>query len=258
MRTKLVAGNWKMNGLASEARAIAAPIAAARGKEDRVDVLVCPPFTSLGVVRECLAGSRIALGGQDVHPAPSGAFTGEISAPMLRDAGCAWVIVGHSERRQLFGETDASVRAKVEAALASDLRPIVCVGETLEEREGDRAFATVERQLSLGLQTFAAGAAERLTIAYEPVWAIGTGRTATREQAQEMHAFVRGILQRFWGEPTSRGLRILYGGSVTADNAAALLASEDVDGALIGGASLKPEAFVRIIDAACGSVRGSQ
>ena len=217
---------------------------------DAVEVVVCPPFTALSSVGELLQGSWIGLGAQDMFWEPQGAFTGEISPVMLRDAGCRYVIIGHSERRAHFGETDQSVQRKLAAALAHRLIPIVCIGETLIEREANQTFAVLTRQLEGGLKGVSAGDAARLVLAYEPVWAIGTGRNATPQQAQEAHDAIRQWLTARYGNQISESIRIQYGGSVTAANAAGLLQESDVDGALVGGASLKAEAFTAIVNAA--------
>jgi triosephosphate isomerase len=246
-RTPLIAGNWKMNqggqdGL-EQARGI---VAGCRGKRG-VDVVVAPPATLLSRLAE-VTGDVVGVAAQNLHQAESGAFTGELSASMLLDAGCGWVIIGHSERRQLFGETDESVREKTAAALAAGLLPIVCVGETLEEREADRTLEVVGRQLD----AFSSVIAEQpgvAAVAYEPVWAIGTGKVATTEQAQEVHAAIRKKLRAVSPELAAK-TRVLYGGSVKADNAGGLLACPDIDGALVGGASLKAESFLAIVDAA--------
>jgi triosephosphate isomerase len=237
----LIAGNWKMNGLAEDARALAEGLKAF-GDAGRLscDLLVCPPFPYLGLVAQTLAGSRIALGGQDCHSVPSGAHTGDTAATMLRDVGCTYVILGHSERRSDHGETDAQVRAKAEAALSAGLVPIVCVGETSKERNGDQTLAVISRQVKgsvpVGME------AGRLVVAYEPVWAIGTGRTATPADVAKVHGEIRRLLVGLVGEGAEK-VRILYGGSVKPDNARELLTQANVDGALVGGASLDAEAF---------------
>jgi len=215
----------------------------------RVQVAVAPPFTALATAAEALRGSRIALAAQDVHWEAQGAFTGEVSAPMLAEIGCRHVIVGHSERRQLFGETDEAVRKKAGAVLAAGMRPIVCVGETLAEREAGRTLEVVGRQVRGGLAGLPSAALAALTVAYEPVWAIGTGKTATTAQAQEVHAAIRAVLRELGG-PAADQMRIQYGGSVKADNAAELMAQPDVDGALVGGASLKAQDFAQIVKGA--------
>ena len=248
-RKYLIAGNWKLNaGGATGVELAHAVAAAAREVTATVDVVVAPPFTALAAVAHELEGTKVEVSAQNLYPKDSGAFTGEVSAPMLLEAGCKWVILGHSERRQYFGETDASVREKVVAAIAANLRPIACIGETLEEREARRTLEVVYRQLD--------AIAEKLNqrpgygvIAYEPVWAIGTGKVAGPEQAQEVHAAIRQRLAEISGELAAT-TRILYGGSVKADNAAGLLACPDVDGALVGGASLDADGFVKIAKAA--------
>jgi len=246
---KLVAGNWKMHGLSAEAAALAGALkAGAVGlAPGRVSLLVCPPFTVLATVGAVLRDSPIALGAQDCHPAPSGAHTGDISAPMLRDLGARFVILGHSERRTGHGESDALVRSKVAAAIASGLTPIVCVGENLAQREAGREEAVVGGQVAASLSDDFAAA--QGTIAYEPVWAIGTGRVPAARQIVAMHALIRaGLVARF-GD-AGRGVLILYGGSVKPDNAASILALAEVGGALIGGASLAAADFLAIAGAA--------
>ena len=242
---QLIAGNWKMNGLSAQAGAIVTPLRDTAGGLG-CDLLVCPPFTQLTAVAQVLSGSTVALGGQDCHTAPQGAHTGDISAPMLRDAGATWVILGHSERRQNHGETDALVHEKVQAAVAAGLTPIVCVGETEAQRQSGQETDVVGWQLSGSLPKPFTG-----VVAYEPVWAIGTGKTATEQDVATMHAFIREELVRQFGE-AARGVRILYGGSVNPKNAASLLAVPEVGGALVGGASLKPEDFLAIARAAQG------
>jgi triosephosphate isomerase len=239
---QLIAGNWKMNGLTAQAPAIAGPLRDVAGLG--CDLLVCPPFTQIAAVAQVLSGSSVAVGGQDCHTAAQGAHTGDISAPMLRDAGATWVILGHSERRQNHGETDALVHQKVQAAVAAGLTPIVCVGETADQRHAGQETEVVGWQLSLSLPKPFTG-----VIAYEPIWAIGTGKTATEQDVATMHAFIREELLRQFGE-AGRGVRILYGGSVNPKNAASLLAVPEVGGALVGGASLKAEDFLAIAGAA--------
>jgi triosephosphate isomerase len=246
-RRPLIAGNWKMHGTHAEATALLeALLPAARAARDR-DVVVAPPFTGLETAARILAGGPIGLSGQNLHWESKGAFTGEVSAEMLRDVGCQWVIVGHSERRQYFGETNETVRQKVGAALRVQLTPIVCVGETLREREGGNTLPVIERQVRDGLAGLARTALESLVLAYEPVWAIGTGKTATPEQAEEVHAAIRALLRELAGEAAAETIRILYGGSVKADNIDALMRQPNLDGALVGGASLDAAAFNRII-----------
>ncbi|MGA8893502.1 MAG: triose-phosphate isomerase [Anaeromyxobacteraceae bacterium] len=249
-RKKFVCGNWKMHRTAAEARALAGEVrAAAEALADRVDVAIAPPFTALAAAREALSGSRIGLGAQNLHWEAQGAFTGEISAGMLVDAGCRYVLCGHSERRQFFGDTDEWVQKKTRAALSAGLHPIVCVGETLPEREAGKTLEVVGRQVRAALSGLDAGQVGRLTVAYEPVWAIGTGKTATSAQAQEVHAALRTILAEL-APVAAPSVRILYGGSVKPDNAAELMSQPDVDGALVGGASLKALDFTGIIQGA--------
>jgi len=246
-RLPILAGNWKMNLLMQEASDLAGALAASVGHLADREVLLIPPFTALATVRAAIAGTRIALGAQNGHAEPSGAFTGEISMPMIRDCGCRYVLVGHSERRQFFGETNESCRLKIRAALEAELIPIYCIGETLPEREAGKTIAVVETQLQEGLEAFTAKELADLVIAYEPVWAIGTGRTATPEQAQDVHGFIRRKLAALFGENLSQALRLQYGGSVKAENVDSLMAQPDIDGALVGGASLKAEGFARIV-----------
>jgi triosephosphate isomerase len=249
-RTMLIAGNWKMNKGGPDGADLAQAVALAAKQAPGVDVVVAPPFTALAAVSQIAEenGNSIEVAGQNLYPADDGAFTGEVNAAMLLAAGCKWVIIGHSERRQLFGETDQDVRKKTIAALAAGLRPIVCIGETLEEREKHLTLDVVFRQLDAFADELSR-APGRAVIAYEPVWAIGTGKVAGPEQAQEVHAAVRNRLGRA-PEGVADKTRILYGGSVKASNAKSLLSCVDVDGALVGGASLDPEGFTEIIQAA--------
>jgi triosephosphate isomerase len=247
-RLPFIAGNWKMHKTLAEARALARDIRQGVAPARRAEVALAPPYTALAAVAEELAGSDIRLAAQNAFWEKQGAFTGAISPPMLADVGCHYVIIGHSERRQHFGETNATVNRRLKAVLDAGMAVILCVGETLQEREGGTTFEVVRTQLREGLAGVAVGA-DRLVIAYEPVWAIGTGKTATPQQAQEVHAFIRSLLREFMG-PVAEATRIQYGGSVTPDNAATLLAQPDIDGALVGGASLKPELFLPIIAAA--------
>ena len=247
-RRKFVCGNWKMHKTSSEAVALVRELR--QRLNTQAQVAVAPPFTALAKVKEALVGSPIQLFGQNCHWEKQGAFTGEVSAPMLAELGCEGVILGHSERRQLFGETDESVSRKLKAALEAQLHPIVCVGETLQEREAGRTWEVVSRQVRGALGGLDAATLERITLAYEPVWAIGTGRNATSAQAQEVHAQIRGLLRDLGGQPAANAIRIQYGGSVKPDNAAELLSQPDVDGALVGGASLKAGDFSAIVSAA--------
>lgn len=249
-RRRFIAGNWKMHKTGAEALALVRDL---RGQvsmlRDKVEVAVAPPFTALAAVAKALEDSNVAVAAQNCHHENQGAFTGEVSAPMLKDAGCSWVILGHSERRQYFGETDEGVNKKIASVLKAGLLPIVCVGETLAEREAGRTLEVVAKQLSGALQGFMAADGARFVIAYEPVWAIGTGKTATSRQAQEVHAHIRGQLSGLWSAEVASQVRIQYGGSVKADNAAELLSQPDIDGALVGGASLKVADFVAIVKA---------
>ena len=249
MRRPFVAGNWKMNGSREDARALVRGVCAGACGLPAVDVGVCPPFVYVTDASAAIGDGRVCLGGQSCAAAERGAFTGEVSAYMLADVGCSFVLVGHSERRTLYGESDTDVAAKAGAALAAGLAPVVCVGETLEEREADRTESTVARQIDAVIDRLEAGALSRIVIAYEPVWAIGTGRTATPEQANAVHAFVRERIAAREPEVAS-ALRIIYGGSVKPENAASIFAEPDVDGGLIGGASLDVEDFIDICRAA--------
>ena len=247
MRPPLIAGNWKMNGLAQEARDLAAALRKEVGDVRGPEILVCPPYLALATVREALAGSSIRLGAQDVHWEAKGAFTGEVSIAMLKDVGCTAVILGHSERRHIMGETNEMVNRKLKAALAAGLQPIVCVGELLEERNMGDTRAVVERQLTKGLDGLSPDDTAKVVLAYEPVWAIGTGKTATPRQAEEVHHYLRKLVSQRAGESVAERIRILYGGSVTPENVKDLMAEEDVDGALVGGASLKADSFGKIV-----------
>lgn len=246
MRTPLVAGNWKMYKTTGESAAFAKEFLPLVAGVTGVEIVLAPPFPSLGVVAALSAGTNVFVASQNVHFAAEGAYTGEVSPAMVKDAGARYAIIGHSERRQYFAETDDSVNRKVKAALASGLVPIACVGETLAEREAGKTFEVTGRQLRAGLDGIAAAESGKVVVAYEPVWAIGTGKTATPGQAQEVHAFLRGILKELWGS-RSDAVRILYGGSVKPENIADLMAQADIDGALVGGASLKADAFARIV-----------
>ncbi len=246
-RTPLLAGNWKMWGTRGEAAALSTALTAVVGRTPGREVMIAPPFTALDVVRSVLDGSAIQLGAQNLHWEPKGAFTGEISAPMLVEAGCTYVIIGHSERRQLFGETNETVNKRLHAALAAGLTPVVCVGETLQERDADATVQVVERQVVAGLAGISPAALAKSVVAYEPVWAIGTGKTATPAQAQDVHRTIREQLAKVADQHTADRVRILYGGSVKPDNIDSLMAEPDVDGALVGGASLVAEQFIRIV-----------
>ena len=245
MRVPVIAGNWKMFRTAREAGEAVRALGGLVADVTDVEVVVCPPFTALPASLEAARGSRIRVGAQDCYWEKEGAFTGEVSVPMLADLGCSHVIVGHSERRQYFGETDATVDRKIDAVLAHGLTCIGCLGETLQEREQGETLAVLDRQLRGGFARHLGS--PRLVIAYEPVWAIGTGRTATPAQAQEAHAFLRQLVGRMAGPDVAAGIRILYGGSVKPDTIGALMGQPDVDGGLVGGASLDPSSFAKIV-----------
>lgn len=247
-RTPLIAGNWKMYKNQAEARALAREIRQGVSAGARAEVMVAPPYTALAAVAAELQGSPIRLVGQDTFWEKQGAYTGAISPVMLADLGCHYVIVGHSERRQHFGDTNQTVNRKLLAVLEAGVLPILCIGETIDERQAEKTLHVVAEQLKEGLAGLPGDARERLVIAYEPVWAIGTGLTATPQQAQEVHAFIRSLLRELLHE-AAETTRILYGGSVTPDNAATLLSEPDIDGALVGGASLKADSFLKIIAA---------
>lgn len=249
MRKWIVAGNWKMHNTVAESAALAQAIKEGAADFSGGTVILAPPFTALHSVSEILNGSVVRLAAQNMHYEDKGAFTGEISAPLLKDIGCSHVIIGHSERRKYFQEQNADVNLKIKKALSSGLTPIVCVGETDEEREKGITQDVVGRQVDHGLK--GVSKIENIVIAYEPVWAIGTGKVATPEQAQDVHAFIRKILNESYGK-ASNSIRILYGGSVTKDNIGDLIAMGDIDGALVGGASLKADGFLGIIREICG------
>ncbi len=250
IRKKLIAGNWKMNKTAADGAALTTELLAAIGRETAVDVVLCPPFTALESVGRALEGQALKLGAQNMHPEKNGAFTGEVSAEMLRSLFVSYVILGHSERRMMFGDTDAFVNKKTLTALANQLKPILCVGETLAEREGGTTLAVVKKQLEGGLIGVTAEQMASVVIAYEPVWAIGTGKVATTAQAQEVHAYIRELLTSLYGTPVAQKVRILYGGSMKPSNAPELLAQKDIDGGLIGGAALEAKSFVELVKAA--------
>lgn len=247
MRTPIIAGNWKMYKTVGEAVDLVKGLLGGLGELHGREMVICPPFTALYAVRPLLVGTMVSLGAQDVHHEPQGAFTGAVAAGMLTDVGCTYVIIGHSERRQYFGETDASINKKIGAVLGAGLRPIVCVGEVKAERDDGRAEEVVGGQLAGGLAGLSPEQAAALVIAYEPVWAIGTGDTATPEDAQAMHAFIRGQLREQFGAQVAEAVRIQYGGSVKPDNVDDLMSRPDIDGALVGGASLKADSFLRIV-----------
>jgi triosephosphate isomerase len=246
MRTPVIAGNWKLFKTIAEATALVNELKPLVAGTAGVEIVVAPVFTALSRVAEALSGSNVNLAAQDCYWEEEGAFTGEVAPKMLVDAGCSHVIIGHSERRQYFGESDETVNKKAKSALASGLAAIVCVGETLAEREADKTFSVIETQLLGGLAGFSAEMLTRTVIAYEPVWAIGTGKTASDDQAQEVHAHIRSLVAQQFGQVCADAIRILYGGSVKPDNVKGLMAQPDIDGALVGGASLKAESFAAI------------
>jgi triosephosphate isomerase (TIM) len=248
MRKPFVAGNWKMNKTVAEAVDLARGVAEGVKGNDKVDVAVIPPFLAIPAVAEALKGSNVKLGAQDVFHEESGAFTGEISCNMLKDARCTLALVGHSERRHVIGETDEIIRRKLDALINADLDVILCIGELLEERNAGKTEERIDTQIRAGLTGLSSNQMQRVTIAYEPVWAIGTGVTASTEQAQEAHLFVRNLVSEMFDKSVADAVRIQYGGSVKATNAAELIGQPDVDGGLIGGASLTPEAFCGIIN----------
>lgn len=250
MRRKFIAGNWKMNTNSAQGLELAAALAKAIGVESGVEVAICPPAVYLDAIAGAIHGSAVGLGAQNCHFEAKGAFTGEVSPPMLVDIGCKYVILGHSERRQLYHESNEDVNRKVKAALAAGLIPIVCVGETLDERKANRTQAVVREQVEGSLAGLSGEQVLQLVIAYEPIWAIGTGVVATPEQAEEVHADLRSLLAKQYTAGVANAVRIQYGGSVSAENAATLLAQPNIDGALVGGASLKADGFLAIIDAA--------
>ena len=248
MRKKIIAANWKMNMTVGEADAFLATFLLELGDEKRADIVIVPPFTALARVSERLSSTQnVKLGAQNMHWEKPGAFTGEIGAHLLRELFVRFVVLGHSERRSLFGETDAVVNKKVVAAIESTLKPIVCIGETLAERDGGRVEEILEAQLRGSLANLTAKDLGEIVLAYEPVWAIGTGRTATPEQAQSAHAFIRKTIETIWDKATADKVRIQYGGSVKPGNTAELMSQPDIDGALVGGASLDPRGFADIV-----------
>jgi triosephosphate isomerase (TIM) len=246
-RTPLIAGNWKMHKTGAEAAQTARQLIELVSHASGVEVMIAPPFTALYQVAAEISGSAIGLGAQNMYWEPKGAFTGEIAPAMLKDLGCRYVILGHSERRQFFGETDKNVNRKIRAAIDAGLSPVVCVGETEEERELEQTFSVLDKQIKNGLEGYVSKDLKSLVLAYEPVWAIGTGKTATKEQAQEAHAYIRRRLAEWLDGDLAGDVRILYGGSVKPSNVKELMAMPDVDGALVGGASLDPETFSQLV-----------
>lgn len=248
MRKPLIAGNWKLNNTIAQSVTLATNIKKNIGTNNDVDIVIAPVFTALATVAETCLGSTIEVAAQNCHCIDSGAFTGEVSAPLLADAGCSHVIIGHSERRQLFRETDHFINAKSHAALKAGLTAIICVGETLDEREAGDLFDVINRQVTIALNEVTAAQTEHIVIAYEPVWAIGTGKTASSDEAAEVHAFIRGILSGLYGHNIANTFRIIYGGSVKPNNIGELMAEPDIDGALVGGASLTAPDFCAIVN----------
>ncbi len=247
MRKIIIAGNWKMFKTSFEAIELVTELKRALGDINEVDVVVCPPFTALAEVQDVLLETQIGLGAQNIYWEDSGAFTGEVSAPMIKAIGAQYVIIGHSERRQFFGETDATVNKKIKAALKHQITPIVCIGEVLAERESGKTFDVIKTQLDGSLINLTASEIETMVLAYEPVWAIGTGKTATPAQAQEVHKFIREWLTKKFDAAIANKVRIQYGGSVKPENTAELMGQPDIDGALVGGASLKSDSFTAIV-----------
>ncbi|UCD83659.1 MAG: triose-phosphate isomerase [Deltaproteobacteria bacterium] len=248
MRKPVIAGNWKMNKTKLESIKLVTELRNLIPRTTGVDIIIAPPFTALTYVFEAISGSSVTLAAQNCHWEDSGAYTGEVSPPMLKDLGCSYVILGHSERRQYFGETDSTVNKKLKSVLRSDLIPIMCVGESLEERRQEKTFSVVEGQMKKGLAGLTSADFSEIIIAYEPIWAIGTGETATPAQAQEVHQLIRKILGELFGKNKAVQTRIQYGGSVKPENIDELMAQEDIDGALVGGASLEARTFAKIIN----------
>jgi len=247
-RKPLIAGNWKMFKTCEEAVETARQLVKLVAADNAVDVMIAPTFTSLMPVSDVVKGSCVALGAQNLFWEPEGAYTGEISSGMLVSAGCSYVIIGHSERRQYFGETDITVNKKIKAAIKDNLIPVLCVGESEKERESNNTFSVLDKQVAKGLESLTLSDLETLIIAYEPIWAIGTGKTATSKQAQEVHRYLRSLIEKKFGNNLAGSIRILYGGSVKPDNIKELMLMPDVDGALVGGASLNAETFSKIIN----------
>jgi len=247
MRRPIIAGNWKMNNTSAESVELVSQLREMISDVKEVEVVVAPPYTALGSVAAIIKDSNIFLSAQNIFWEEKGAFTGEISPSMLKDIGCQYAIVGHSERRQYFGETNDTVNKRLEAAIKVSLTPIMCIGETLEEREAGKTLTVIEQQMREGLNGLSSDEMGKVVVAYEPVWAIGTGKTATPDQAQEVHQFIRKVMAQIFGEEVAEEIRILYGGSVKLDNVDQLMSQNDIDGALVGGASLKADSFAGII-----------
>jgi triosephosphate isomerase len=250
MRKKVIAGNWKMNMDLHQSQKLVTEILNGLGKDDKAEVIICPPFTSLSEVSSLLKGTQIKLGAQNMHFEESGAYTGEVSAEMLKSVGCEYVILGHSERRVIFNESDEMINKKIKTAFAKNLKPVLCVGELLEQRESGKTLNVITSQIEDGLDGITSEQMKNIIIAYEPVWAIGTGKTATPEQAQEVHHFIRELVAKKFSSTISGNLIIQYGGSVKPDNSGELLSQKDIDGALVGGACLKADTFLSIIASA--------
>lgn len=250
MRKKVIAGNWKMNMNLQQSQKLMSEIINGLGKDSRTEVIVCPPFTSLSEVSSLLKGTQVKLGAQNMYYEESGAYTAEISADMLKSVGCEYVILGHSERRVIFNESDALINKKIKTALSKGLKPIFCIGELLEQRESDKTMEVVSSQVEKGLEGITAEQMENVIIAYEPVWAIGTGKTATPQQAQEVHLFIRELVAKTFSSSVAESIIIQYGGSVNSGNSGELLSQKDIDGALVGGACLKADSFLSIIASA--------
>ena len=246
-RMPVIAGNWKMHKTVEEARALAKAVLDGAAGVSHCQVVMAPPYTALSPVSEVLRNTPIILAAQNVHWEPKGAFTGEISSHMIISAGCSHVILGHSERRQYFNETDVSINKKLSAAFRNNLIPVLCIGETDEARENNKTFSVLDKQMEMGLLGLSAELLQTLVLAYEPVWAIGTGKTATNDQAQEVHTYLRKWIEKKFGNKLAKSIRILYGGSVKPNNIRGLVTMPDIDGALVGGASLDPESFAQIV-----------
>jgi triosephosphate isomerase len=250
MRKKVIAGNWKMNMDLHQSQKLVSEIINGLGKDSKTEVIICPPFTSLNEVNSLVKNTIVKLGAQNMHFEESGAFTGEISSDMLKSVGCEYVILGHSERRVIFNEPDELINKKIKAALAKGLKPIFCIGELLEQRENNETMRVVSEQVEKGLEGISSEQMKKIIIAYEPVWAIGTGKTATPQQAQEVHSFIRELVAEKFSATVAENLIIQYGGSVKPDNSGELLSEKDIDGALVGGACLKADSFLSIIASA--------
>lgn len=251
MRKKIIAGNWKMyNDIPASVKLISELKKSLAGLDLKAEVIICPPFTSLDTAKTLIKDSTIQLGAQNMYFEENGAFTGEISAEMLKSAGCQYVILGHSERRTIFKESDELINKKIKKAVSSGLSAIFCVGETLEQRENGTTESVINTQVTVGLSGLSKDDLKKVIVAYEPVWAIGTGKTATPEQAQEVHLFIRGLLRKLYSDEAAEGVTIQYGGSVKPENATSLLSQPDIDGALVGGACLKADSFTSIIKSA--------